>query len=514
MIRRRLSLTLLLAFLIAIASEAQMKRSPKRGLCENNPHYTAAWTRAICSGVSWTYNWGISPEPNGLHSAEEGGILFAPMCWDHQFDEKKLRNFLTKHPETRLLLGFNEPNFKSHDGGASMIPSLAAKHWTRVEKIAEDFGLELASPAVNFGYEALSDGRVWGLDEWLGAFIEEYRKANNGRDPRMDYIALHSYMNWAGSIEWFVNTYPYASDRDARLLAYFERNGRKKVLLTEFCAGEGDKDGFTTTVDSQIDQMVQKVQILEKSDNVAGYAWFMGIGGSFTNSFPYFHVFAGSDENLQLTELGLIYANMSSFDRNWYFKPGQLIPATDYMNMSECQIRHSTDSESPCPIELSRFQQYLNWNNEAITPYVEYQINVGTSKRYTLSMRLCNSTGTNIDVYVDGKKKATVRLTSTGGQWATQTTTVSLTPGNHILRLANVKQADNRMNWLRIEGDPTDTTEQIPDAIDMRQQETQPRSTTFFDLSGRPVAFPQRGLYLRTNTLPDGSLHTEKVLMK
>ncbi|MBO4550563.1 MAG: carbohydrate-binding protein, partial [Bacteroidaceae bacterium] len=455
----------------ALSLSAQPQRSEKRGLCENNPHYTRAWADSLKVGISWTYNWATTPNPDGLYTGAEDDILFAPMCWNHRFDERKLRNYLDSHPSTKILLGYNEPNFTTSDGGSNIIPSVAAQNWPKVEQIAEDYGLTLVSPAMNFGYQKLSDGKVWGLDEWLGAFIEEYQNLNDGQDPRMDCIALHTYMNWASAVDWYVNEYLYSEERDPRLLAYFERNGRKKVMLTEFCAWEGDKDGFVTTEESQTDQMVEKVRVLEQSPNVAGYAWYMGIGGSFTNNFPYYHIFGGSDKTLQFTDLGLVYTHMSSFDTLWHYKPGQMIAAKDYIDMRECKLRPSTDEESPYAIELTRFQQYKNWRNETITPYVEYLINVGSNKRYTLSMRLCNTSGTTIDILVDGKKKATARLASTGGEWATQTVSVPLTPGNHKLRLNNVKQSDNRMNWLRIEGEETDTTEPIPDGIKLIENE-------------------------------------------
>ena len=489
----------MLLFCWAIGTPAQMKRSPKRGICENNPHYTEAWAQALRPGVSWTYNWAVAPEPNGLHSAEADGIRFAPMCWNHQFSEQKLRRYLDAHPETEVLLGYNEPNFTSGDGGSNITPAIAARYWPKVEQIAEEYGLQLVSPAMNFGYQKLTDGKVWGLDEWLGAFIEEYRKLNEDRDPRMDYIALHTYMNWASSVKWFVNDYLYAADRDQRLLDYFTRNGRKQVFLTEFSAGEGDKDGFTTTEDSQIDQMVQKVQILEQSDNVAAYAWFMGIGGSFTNSYPYWHVFTGSDSNLQFTELGRIYTHMSAFDKTCYWKPGQLIPAKDYIDMADCKLRHNTDEESQQQIELSEFQQYRNWEQKVITPYVEYQINVGTRKLYTLSLRLCNESGTVIEFLVDGRKMASRTLASTDGQWATRTTTLMLTPGLHTLRLNNVKQAPNRMNWLRIEGTEDDAVEEpgtavLPPAV----AKPQDKALLRYDLSGRRITrSAHRGIVIR-----------------
>ena len=487
----------------ALSLSAQPRRSEKRGLCENNPHYTRAWADSLKVGISWTYNWAATPNPDGLYTGADDDILFAPMCWNHRFDERKLRNYLDSHPSTKVLLGYNEPNFTTSDGGSNIIPSVAAQNWPKVEQIAEDYGLTLVSPAMNFGYQKLSDGKVWGLDEWLGAFIEEYQNLNDGQDPRMDCIALHTYMNWASAVDWYVNEYLYSEERDPRLLAYFERNGRKKVMLTEFCAWEGDKDGFVTTEESQTDQMVEKVRVLEQSPNVAGYAWYMGIGGSFTNNFPYYHIFGGSDKALQFTDLGLVYTHMSSFDTLWHYKPGQMIAAKDYIDMRECKLRPSTDEESPYAIELTRFQQYKNWRNETITPYVEYLINVGSNKRYTLSMRLCNTSGTTIDILVDGKKKTTARLASTVGEWATQTVSVPLTPGNHKLRLNNVKQSYNRMNWLRIEGEETDTTEPIPDGIRLIENESLTPALSkgegdWYDRSGRQIVNSKlsKGIYI------------------
>lgn len=506
-------MTVILLFSVTVS--AQPQRSIKRGLCENNPHYTRAWADSLKAGVSWTYNWAVAPEPDGLTTGSNDDIAFVPMCWNHQFDETKLRNYLKNHPNTKLLLGFNEPNFTSSDGGSNIVPSTAAKNWPKVEKLAQEYGLKLASPAMNFGYKALSDGKVWGLDEWLGAFIEEYRANNEGHDPQMDYIALHTYMNWASAVDWYVNEYLYAEDRDPRLLAYFERNGKRQIMLTEFCAWEGDKDGFTTNEESQTDQMTEKVRIMEQSPNVAGYAWYMGIGGNFTNNYPYYHIFTGSDKQLQFTELGLVYTHMSSFDTDWHYKPGQLIGAKDYVDMRECKLRRNTDPESPYAIELSRFQQYKNYKNQIITPYVEYMINVGSNKRYTLSLRLCNTSGTAIDILVDGKKKTTARLNSTEGQWLTQTVQIALTPGSHILRLNNVKQADNRMSWLRIEGEETDTTEPLPDLIVKPNHTEEPKETAYFDLTGRAVCSPRKGLLLRrTFTHTDSSIVTEKILIK
>lgn len=493
-----------------VYAASKMKRSEKRGLCENNPRYTASWTEQLKPGVSWTYNWGIAPSPDNLRTADADGISFAPMCWSNTFNESELRSYLKNHPETKMLLGFNEPNFTGGDGGSNIVPSVAARDWPKVEKIAEDFNLILVSPAMNFGYQPLTDGKVWGLDEWLGAFIEEYNKLY-GKDPRMDYIALHTYMNWAGAVSWYVNEYLFASDKDKRLRDYFSRNGKKKIMLTEFCAWEGDKDGFVTNEDNQIDQMVQKVQVLEQSDNVAGYAWFMGVGGSFNNGSPYWHIFTGSDSNLQFTELGRIYTHMSSFDKTCWFKPGDQIAAKDYIDMSECKLRHNTDSKSTIPIELSEFQQFENWEGNTITPYVDYQIQVGSDDNYTLELRLSNDGGTAIDIAIDGNTVAHGDFASTGNQWKTEKVTVPIKKGKHTMRLSNVKQTKNKMNWIRIASNGTDPVDAIT-TISTDKEKGAVVSVRLCDLAGRAVNDSYHGLVVRTETFADGSTRSVKIM--
>ena len=100
----RLAASLVLAVLLPLFVTAQPRRSEKRGVCENNPHYTRTWSEALKEGVSWTYNWAVTPNPDGLFTGAEDDINFAPMCWNHQFDERKLRNYLNSHPQTKYLL--------------------------------------------------------------------------------------------------------------------------------------------------------------------------------------------------------------------------------------------------------------------------------------------------------------------------------------------------------------------------------------------------------------------------
>ena len=130
---------------------------------------------------------------------------------------------------------------------------------------------------------------------------------------------------------------------------------------------------------------------------------------------------------------------------------------------------------------------------------MEYQINVGTRKMYTLSMRLCNESGTTIEFLLDGRKLVSRSLPSTKGQWATVTTSLMLTPGLHRLRLNNVKQAPNRMNWLRIEGTEDDAVEEPASAVfSPLAPETQSEALPRYDLSGRRITARQpHGIVIR-----------------
>ena len=97
---KRFILFILLLFVVSVAGHSQMKRSAKRGICENNPNYTQQYADAIRPGVSWTYNWYVTPEPDFLQDGTQD-IVFAPMCWNQDYDAAKLRSYLQNHPEAQ-----------------------------------------------------------------------------------------------------------------------------------------------------------------------------------------------------------------------------------------------------------------------------------------------------------------------------------------------------------------------------------------------------------------------------
>ncbi|UCH15355.1 MAG: hypothetical protein JSV22_05155, partial [Bacteroidales bacterium] len=117
-------------------------KNPKRGIAYG--YHTEEDFQAISGMLSWWYNWAVTPESGVAGIFESYDMDFVPMAWNGYFNETNLRNFYAGHPEAKFLLGFNEPNFIAQ---ANMTPSEAAAEWPKLEAIADDYGLELVSPA-------------------------------------------------------------------------------------------------------------------------------------------------------------------------------------------------------------------------------------------------------------------------------------------------------------------------------------------------------------------------------
>ena len=166
----------------------------------------------------------------------------------------KLREFYTNHPEAKFLLGFNEPNFREQ---ANMTPSAAAAAWPGLEAIADEFGLELVSPAVNWCGNCVSEGGVTFTNpyDYLDAFFEACP------DCRVDYIGVHNYMCYSGP-----------------LIDYLEgfRKYGKKIWLTEFACW----DQATITLDMQKNLVIGALDYLDNDTMIYRYSWFTGRSNS------------------------------------------------------------------------------------------------------------------------------------------------------------------------------------------------------------------------------------------
>lgn len=429
--------------LAGLGASAQT-RSEKRGLGWDEKTQTLTDTplEALKPGISWIYNWGATPGGNASILGAADGLGFAPMCWNAGFNEGALRSYLTAHPSTKYLLGFNEPNFSAQ---SNMTPQYAASQWPRLEQIAADYGLTLVAPALNFTGEKVG-GRTWSPYEWLDEFVKQY-KASFGKLPRIDCLALHCYMNWYGASTWFTTEYFYKDLYDAKnenygrfpnivelLDAGKAASGHfPRMMLTEFCSWEGDKDGFKTTPENQIDQMTQKVQKMEQSDLVEGYAWFMANGNAA--SFPYYSIYKTNSPQSELSDLGKVYVHMSSFDTEKHYAPAERVMAKDYVDAStddqQVRLRPNCDATSDVPLKVVFGQG----------AWAAYQIEVPEAGEYEFSVSIKSAGTAPLWLYVDKKVVAKASLDGTADAWQERSFTAKLAAGKHSVMLYNAGTA-------------------------------------------------------------------------
>lgn len=351
-------------FISFIQTTNAQERSKKRGVSYQIPYVEDL--EVLSPGVCWFYNWGVNPHPTIFNVYEDYDMDYLPMAWNNSYDRTALREFLTNHPNVKYILGFNEPNFTAQ---ANMTPTAAAAAWPELESIADEFGLKIVGPAMNYAPAngAVSEGGVTYTNpfEYLDAFFAACP------DCRVDYIAAHCYMNTPEAVNGYVNTY---------IQKY-----NKPVWLTEFCAWEYNApltSGAIKGYEYQRASMIRKIELLEKNPMVEKYAWFIPRHGS-TTSFPYMQLLRNVRVNPDvnpglLTELGKIYVNMSSFDSAHYFGINEKIPVKDYIESFYVILEESTDSTSNIPIQLCNFQNGI---------YVDYLVDVPTAGEYPLYLR-------------------------------------------------------------------------------------------------------------------------------
>ncbi len=240
--------------------------SCKRGLAWDG----RGMTSHELSRLEFWYNWSASVE------AVAEGLEFVPMVWGGGFDDAMVSG--TLRSDARFLLGFNEPNFFAQ---ANLSAAEAAALWPRLQAIADQHGLALVSPAVNFcGDDAAGTGPCH--DTNPVSYLSDFFAACQG--CRVDYVAVHWYNCDLPSLESY--------------LAEFESFGRP-IWLTEFaCAFGGD-----TSAAGQAAYMRQAVPFLENAAHVYRYAWFSG------DPLPNARLVTAEGE---LTALGRTYLDLSA----------------------------------------------------------------------------------------------------------------------------------------------------------------------------------------------------------
>jgi hypothetical protein len=255
------------------------EKSFKRGLAYNL--LDPADLDTLKTGISWWYNWYFTTDaPEGYYTDYE--TEFIPMLWGRNSpdDFTRARTFILEHSEIQYLLVLNEPNLTDQ---ANQTPAQAASDWIDYEQFVnqlESLGrtIYLVGPAMNWGTMTnYGDPLVW-----LDAFYDSYRSANEGREPRIDYLAFHWY------------DYGLESQLD-RLQKY-----DKQIWITEMANWNSQINSY----EKQAEQMQQMVAICESRDDVFRYAWFIGRGAEdrFSNLF--------NENPGDLNYLGRFYINL------------------------------------------------------------------------------------------------------------------------------------------------------------------------------------------------------------
>lgn len=319
-----------------------MAFSEKRGLSENEFN-DPGQIEVLAPGVNWYYNWG-NAENKGVDGQDM--MEYVPMCWNGSYNANTIRDYCKNHPETKYLLGFNEPNFRDQ---ANMTPKAAAAAWPKVQQLAKEFDLKIVAPAMNYS----PDAPYYTPESWMDEFVELV-----GLDA-FDYVAIHSY-GGAGLISYLAD--------------FFYKRYGKPVWVTEFCLWQGNH-----TPEEQISDMMASVEWMEKSDCVFRYGWFKAVGYSTANAGPNYGLLVKKGANWELSEQGKVYTYMSNFDSEVYYPVNTMIPSSEYISSKGILLGGTKDSEAKIPIEITKF------NNGAT---VDYQFDVPEDSAYELVLRV------------------------------------------------------------------------------------------------------------------------------
>lgn len=389
---------LLAAAALIVASGSMQAKSFKRGFSVNSLQKSEY--ELLAEGATWFYNWATVPSVSNTGRWENSGLEFIPMTWTSNWGEDQLENFLKEHPETKYLLGYNEPNFTDQ---AHLTPAQAAEDWPRVVAIAQKYGLKLVSPAVNWSSWAQYNDPITWLDEFFSLLPD--------KGESIDYIACHFYMPGAEAVKGNID----------RLTKY-----GKPIWLTEFCAATGEISNSTQT---QADYMTETIQMLEQHPDVYRYAWFM----AYTTNKNWNAINLISSKTIgELSDLGVIFVNMPTFDKSVWQPVGEMIAASEYVDQSGVSLQPTTDKT-----DTNFALDVIDFGGSTKTDKIIYQFHVPAAGKYTLHLRLAASSNTKLDLYANDDlvlNSQVLKATGGKGLWDDDYVDIELPAGDVSLK--------------------------------------------------------------------------------
>lgn len=390
----------------------QQNRSDKRGFSFNSISQTDILM--MSEGCTWGYNWGASTNNTLGNLFDDLYMDFCPMGW-RGVNADVVRSYVAAHPDTKYLLGTNEPNLTDQ---ANQTPAQTAATWQQYVDLSKELNLKLVSPALNYGTLAGYQDPVKWLDEFFTLVNPDDIHA----------IALHCYMPNASSMKGFIDKF---------------RKYGKPIWLTEFCTWEN------ATLDNQKALMIDLVNYMESDPLVERYAWFMLRGGPE----DVHNALADKNSPPKLTELGLLYNAISSQDKSAFYVENQVIEAEKYSSLN-CVESIGQDGLKAAP--SIRFTTDPNGGNFDVTNmkqdmWLEYQIDVPATGTYKFQLRYSNVIDGEMNLQIDGVSTNTLSLlrsTDSSTTWVTLNQDLKLNKGKHTLRLTLTK-GSLALNWLK-----------------------------------------------------------------
>jgi len=396
--------TLLFLLLLTSSLTFSQGKSYKRGVAYG--YHSAADMNTASAGISWWYNWAAQPDAGIRTTYSDYGVDFVPQAWNAA-GISGVNSWVSQDNKVKYLLGFNEPNFVSQ---ANMTPSQAAAAWPQLQAIADQYGLKLVSPAVNYCGNCVSENGITYTNpfKWLDDFFAACPGC------RVDYIALHWY-GGGNSMTGYID--------DARKYG-------KPIWVTEFA----DWDATGVTPEVQKNYLAGTTNFLERDPDVFRYSWFIGRGPGAT-TYPYIDLY-GADGTM--TELGQLYLDIPVYDSTKVYQIPGRIEAEEYYRQNGVFSELTSDVDG-----------FMNIGYTEAGDWLKYKIVVSSSGVYNLTSRYAGTAAGKFDVYVDDVKQGSVSTTNTSGwqTWASTITSVNLQAGEHILKLLVVTKGFN-LNWL------------------------------------------------------------------
>lgn len=376
---------------IILDTPSPMHKSPKRGVSFNFKNIQDL--PLLSPAISWAYNWGNDQSCDAALWFDTNEMDFCPMCWNGSYNVNKIRRYVQEHPNTQYLLGFNEPNLTDQ---CNMTPTQAAEHWPQVVALAKELNLKLISPAMNYGTLAGYHDPIKWLDEF-------FAQPNVSLDD-IHAIAIHCYMASPSAVKDYIRK--------------FEKYG-KPIWMTEFCAW----DPVPSNVEVQMDYMCAVLNYMEQNTNVERYAWFIPRTSGKVDSAPYMQLLTHGS-HVQLTPLGIIFTQFSSFDKNAYLSLAEGLGAHLYVALKDERISLRVTPDQ---------QLYVNAFTQGQA--IDYQVLVDATA--PLQMTYSSILKSQVCIYVDGVAQTIVELPKTADLLTATTITTSFIPplGKHTIRI-------------------------------------------------------------------------------